>query len=579
MQANESSYVHLLQLSKKPEKKHNLITNFFKSPPSTKESRCSDSNNANEEQLDTTDKGNREYDEDENHQKKNDGENDMNDSLCDFETSSQVLPNAVPKEKAKRLKDKKKTKARTTKKSKRARTQSRGNNDESFDLPYEDFSSLNLSEASDVKNDEQNKAGEVDIKVTSDLSVAKEISYEDFLKFNSLGGVGGSDNVENKKATEGIVQNVVEQEQTDVQNLKEETARQNSSENYGDECVVVHDNAGMSEEKLQEKRKKTGSYFTILPSRQLSQTNDGPKAPVVITVNVPDSPVSKPVKSFSIFDKTKAKTGFIQPANEAPKCEEVTQLEKEKDHLQEDINCKRKSKTRQKASTRAKASLRQNVVETEEDIENEEAAADVVENVSEQQQKVTAKKMACLDQVVIKSTAKATQSTLCFGQDGLTTMKSPPSSKTDLKECSAVKKDQLKRTNKNLKKKNASEETVKSKVKPAQVRRRKKQIMTSDSDDSEIEIINTPKRTKSRKRTDTEKSEDTETEGNTARRRRRSKRIYSAEIVQSPVPMKKAPIKLRLTRLALKIQITCIHLSTVLFKLEGKCKSFVFFCG
>ena len=170
--------------------------------------------------------------------------------------------------------------------------------------------------------------------------------------------------------------------------------------------------------------------------------------------------------------------------------------------------------------------------------------------------------MACLDQVVVKSSGKAMQSTLSFGQGGLTAMKSPPSSTTEVngiaKETDAVTKGRSKsKTSRgNKKKANSSKEVVDSPVKPVRSQRTKKsQVLQSDSDDFEVEVLATPKQRKTRKRTNTEKSLETDlevldAEKCTLRRRRRSKRIYSAEIVESPVSVKKAPIKLRLTRYA-----------------------------
>ena len=503
-----------------------------------------------------------------------DAENNLNNSLCDFETTAQINPVRLPKQKAK--KDKGRSKARKTKKNKDNGIRSRENKDDSIELPYEDFTSLNLDgEESDVnisksKEEVQSKERrkDEDVDTVGHSSASKEISYEDFLKSRSLERSDDSNNhTENQNDEESKLENDcegnVEKELADTQHLKEvekPSDTEDSKENINDESVVIIDeNVDMlRENKSPEKKRKIGSYFTILPSRQLMQTEGGPKAPVVITVNVPDSPVAKPSKSFNIFDKPKAKNANEKPAHTTEKSPKTKPLEKDKDELNEDLTHKRKCKRKLKVSTQQrKVSRSKKVVEAQDNENDEDIIVETVQNNSEHQRKLVANKMACLDQVVVKSTRKAMQSTLSFGQDGLTAMKSPPSSTTEVneraKETGAVTKgrSKSKATRENGTKPNGSKEVVDSAVKPVRSQRTKKsQMLQSDSDDFEVEVLARPKQRKTRKRTDTEKSLemlDAEEESK-PRRRRRSKRIYSAEIVEFPVSVKKAPIRLRLTR-------------------------------
>ena len=503
-------------------------------------------------------------------------ENDLNNSLCDFETTTQINPIRLPKQKSKKeKKDKGRSNARKTKKNRNSEISSREKKDDSIELPCEDFSSLNLDgEESDVniaksKEEIQSKErgkGE-NVETVGHNSASKEISYEDFLKSSSLERSDDSNdhtenqNGEESKLADGCEDNV-EKEPADTQHLKEveePSDTEDSKENINDESVMIIDeNVDMlRENKSPEKKRKIGSYFTILPSRQLMQTEGGPKAPVVITVNVPDSPVTKPSKSFSIFDKPKAKNSNQKLSHTTEKHSKTDPLE-DKDELNEDLTHKRKCKRRLKVGTQQGKVSRSKKIGTAEDNENDEyITVEPVQNESEHQRKLVASKMACLDQVVVKSTRKAMQSTLSFGQDGLSAMKSPPSSTTEVNEKAKETgtptkgRSKSKTTRGNRKKPNSSKEVVDSPVKPVRSQRTKKsQVLQSDGDDFEIEVLATPKQRKARKRTDTEKSSemlDSEEESK-PRRRRRSKRIYSAEIVESPVSVKKAPIKLRLTR-------------------------------
>ena len=504
-------------------------------------------------------------------------ENDLNNSLCDFETTTQIHPIKLPKQKTKKeKKDKGRSKARKTKKNKDSGIQSRENKDDSIELPYDDFSSLNLDgEVSDVNvstsKEEiqlQKKEKGRDVKTIGDSNVSKEMSYEDFLKITSveiLEDTDSNDRTENQDGEESKLEDVCEDVvEKDTQNLKEVDDTSNhtedSKENINDESILIIDEkVGMSQENKSPEKKRKRSYFTILPSRQLMQTEDGPKAPVVITVNIPDSPVAKPSKSFSIFNKAKTKTGNEERTHEEGISPKIDPLEEDAQELNGELTHKCKSKRRLKVGTKqAKVSGLKKVGVTGEN--DEDIVVETVRNDSEQQRKLVANKMARLDQVVVKSNGKAMQSTLSFGQDGLTAMKSPPSSTTQAdgkaKETGAVTKgrSKSKTTPGNKKKANSSKEMVDSPVKPVRSQRTKKsQVLQSDSDDFEVDVLATPKQRKSRKRTNTKKSLDTDlkvldAEECTPRRRRRSKRIYSAEIVESPVSVKKAPIKLRLTR-------------------------------
>ena len=506
-------------------------------------------------------------------------ENDLNNSLCDFETTSQIHPIRLPKQKTKKYKGR--SKGKKTKKNKESGISSRGNKDDSIELPCEDFSSLNLDdEESDVnignskeqiQSKKKGKGG--NFKPVGHSSVSKEISYEDFLKSSSverLENTDRNDHTANQKGEESKLEdcseNIMEKDPLEAQNLKEvedaSSDAEYSKENVNDESVVIIDeNVGVSHEnKSPEKKRKIGSYYTILPSRQLMQTEGGPKAPVVITFNIPDSPVAKPSKSFSIFDKAKAKNGIEKSTHTEGKTPEKGPEEEDTQELNEELTSKSKSKRRLKVGTeqgkvsRSRKVGRGKEIDKENDVDN---IVKTVQNDSEQQRKLVANKMASLDQVVVKSNSKAMQSTLSFGQDGLTAMKSPPSSNTEVsgkaKETDVVTKGKSKTTRGNKNKANSSKEAVDSPIKLVRSQRTKKShVLQSDSDDFEIEVLATPKQRKRRKRTDTENSLETDLEvldGKECKpRRRRSNRIYSAEIVESPVSVKKAPIKLRFKR-------------------------------
>ena len=580
----KSHYTFQFQVPKKSEKKNNLITNFFKSPPSSQGNKVGEIKTAEKEPPDVASTCDKESKVEIENQGGTGAENDLNNSLCDFETTTHIHPITLPKQKTK--KDKGRSKGKKTKKSKDIGIGSRENKDDSIELPYEDFSSLNLdgkeSDVNIVKSKEQIHSKERGkdgyVKTVAQSSVSEEISYEDFLKTSSFERFEDADsnnrtsnqNGEESKL-ENCCENIVEKSPSDGQNLKEveDTSKdaENSKENINDESVVIIDeNIGMSREnKSSEKKRKIGSYFTILPSRQLMQTKGGPKAPVVITVNVPDSPVAKPSKSFSIFDKAKTKHSIEKSTHTEDKSPKKGPENEDTQELNDELTHKRKSKRRLKVGTQeGKVSHSKQVGRAEEnDNENDvDIIVKTVQNDYEQQRKLVANKMACLDQVVVKSSGKAMQSTLSFGQGGLTAMKSPPSSTTEVngiaKETDAVTKGRSKsKTSRGNKKKvNSSKEVVDSPVKPVRSQRTKKsQVLQSDSDDFEVEVLATPKQRKTRKRTNTEKSLETDlevldAEKCTPRRRRRSKRIYSAEIVESPVSVKKAPIKLRLTRYA-----------------------------
>ena len=271
-----SHFTFQFQIPKKSEKKNNLITNFFKSPPNSKGNGLGKIKTTEKEPPDVVSGHDKESAVEIENQEGTAAENDLNNSLCDFETTTQIHPIRLPKQKTKKeKKDKGRSKGRKTKKNKESGISSRGNKDDSIELPCEDFSSLNLDdEESDVnvgnsKEQIQSKKRGKDgnFKPVGQSSVSKEISYEDFLKSSSverLEDTDRNDHTANQNGEESKLEDcseiIVEKDPLEAQNLKEvedaSSDAEDSKENVNDESVVIIDeNVGMSHENKSPEKK------------------------------------------------------------------------------------------------------------------------------------------------------------------------------------------------------------------------------------------------------------------------------------------------------------------------------------
>ena len=572
-------YSLIFKVPKKLEKKNNLITKFFKSPPSQKEIQSPEKESGK--------KGNEHgYESGKPSQKgvKNQRTDaHLNSSLSDFETSSVIKPVKIsPKQytqKIKRDSGKKNNSKEKSKKNKDKRVDgdTQRKQKERGELPKENFLNLKLCNGKVVADKQDKKEQDVKTKKNNDVIIGKiglaekinlnesrEISYEDFLK---------SDHVEREDTCIG----------NNYESESEPISRDSKHDNYQhDSFLLVNDDFEEFEKKKSSKKKgMSGSFFTILPSRQFVQKERGQKVPVVITVSVPDSPADKGQHSncFGIFDKPRTKLGFEKCTDNNDDATAASRKTTIVGYTEESSRVKKNGRNLEIGGGKARRGRRNRSVDVSVQIEdygiNEECKIDdndvIVKHVEKdegQQRKRTANKLAILDKIVAKPTGKTTQSTLCFGKGGLTAMKSPsPSLVSEVKE---TEKTVGKYTNtKNKSETDGGWDSKKSSKGAAEYtdqlsnlthkQRKKSRITGSESEKLEIEKVEISKQRKKRKRTCKEKclKEDIEVlevkECN-----RSSKTVYSSEILESPTSMKWAPIKMRLTR-----QV-CKYLSSLL---------------
>lgn len=503
-----------------------MITNFFRSPLGAKTKQPSeDTDKKTEDTADNTSNSAKVPDNGIENKGGTDAENDLNNSLCDFETSSQnqSLSRSAKEKSKKQRKEKGKPKTERKMKSK-DRNHDKQNKEDSVGLAHDDLLDIKASvnkSSKELGNSCDDGSGDAqEVKA----GASQEISYQDFLKSNCF------EKVEDTGSKQSCAK-------------ESEESSKEATENGLDESVVLVSETCKTPEKTTLKKEKN-SFFTILSSRQLKQSGKGPKAPVVITVNVPDSPEqnAKPLKSFSIFDKSKAKSGF------------------DKYEDGRDKEDKEKNARKSTMDTKSVPHLEDDCESNSTDIVLQENEI-VVENVQltvDEQRKLMASKISSLDQVVVKSILKSTQSTLSLGEGGLTALKSPPSLNTTGKETEKKTKKNTESVKRNSKSNEVKDNTNSDKnlepdtpVKPKRKQRKATPAICSDSDFEEK--LNTPKEKRKRKRINSGKSSDHEievvaVEESNGRRRRRSRKVYSSEIVESPIPVKREPIKLRLTR-------------------------------
>ncbi len=273
-------------------------------------------------------------------------------------------------------------------------------------------------------------------------------------------------------------------------------------------------------------KKVKRSFCTILAGSQVASNEKGARAPIVITVNYPDSPSNtpqKPAQAFSIFDKCKAKSGLgkeVTDLTEPPQTGQSSAKEAEMNTLTKE----RKGKL---------------------DFGG-------VSEDKELQKKVTADRLASLDKLDLRPSGKSTQSTLVFGKNGLAATKSATSenevSKKDSPNARKMKKGGGKRSEKT---KGQEVEGTRDEFDVTETHgRRDKRVSLNRRQHSNPKGIKTNRTASSDTDTDIQvlDDSDSQTKRKKGRERKTSELLYSSEIMESPVSVKKAPIKLRLTR-------------------------------
>ena len=612
-------FVFLFQLPKRPGMKNSLITKFFKSPNRTETEKEPAKPCATEIHVDDP----------------AETENNLDSSLCDFDVSAEQASTKKPnkcksKDSVDKPKPARKSKGRTKKSQKEERKEEEKSKakEEAEPIPmeatlktlkkitYEEFLKLGCSggctsESADPEK-ETNDASQED----QTISIATEDTNEDESEKSAKTESENDQVISKDMKKDEFAKTESENDKSDFGATECELYTARDGENNQDESVlIVDDGCDSPKEKTPEKEtnatvvsvkeetepqpKKKTSYFTIFESRQL-QGQTGKKSPVVITVNVPDSPSTTPSKLASIFDKSKARTGLEKDESNSAELSES------------DEKPKRPAKSTGKKS---RAKLKMELDKTTESKDKTLEKVDYVDGVAKigddscdgvSGQKSVAEKMAGLDKRVVKVSKRNTQSKLQLSDNGLKTERcvkssSPdvptheenaPKSKTTSKgtksrskaDVKSKAKQQKKTPKKQTKKSNETNAEILDVTpsKPKQQRKTPKK-QTKKSNETNAEILDvTPSKPKQQRKTpkkQTKKSSETNsrtldvTPVNKKRKRANSipgaqsdndieivetcsgkKRkkgsdsVYSSEIVESPVSMKKAPIKIRLTR-------------------------------